>query len=104
MSKTDILRVRSLADEDRTSGRRYRTCLDALLMSRVDLSERRTSHFTVGTMQLTRADLYQRILKSPELVPEAFCDALGSTYGDAAEVYLMEMGELPKPTFLQSIS
>ncbi|MGT2478380.1 hypothetical protein ACU4GR_04525 [Methylobacterium oryzae CBMB20] len=29
--------------------------------------------------------------------------SLGSTYSDTAETFLMEMGELPKPTFLQPI-
>lgn len=107
MSKTDIVRVRSLADEVRASGRRYRTCLDAFLMSRIDLAERRASHFIVGAMQLSRADLYSRMLKNREPVPEDFCGplgvSLGSTYSDAAETFLMDMGALPKPTFLQLI-
>ena len=109
MSKTlGILIARPLADRARTApGRHYSTCVDAFLMSRIDLAERRASHFTVGTMRLSRADLYRRMLGSRGTVPQEFCGPLGvsvgSTYGDAARMFLVQMGEIPTPTFLELI-
>ena len=109
MAKTlGILVARPLVEGARTApSRYYSTCLDAFLMSRIDLTERRASHFTVGTMRLSRADLYRRMLGSRGSIPEEFCGPLGvsvgSTYGDAARMLLMQMGEIRTPTFLQLI-